>query len=110
MAENTDQVDICIVGGAGHVGLPLGLIFADHGLSVCLCDRNAQALENIEAGRMPFLESGGQEILARTLKQGRLSFSTDPSAVKNAGTIIITIGTPVDEFYNPSFKAIKAWF
>jgi UDP-N-acetyl-D-mannosaminuronic acid dehydrogenase len=48
------DVDICIVGGAGHVGLPLALVFAAAGQRVTIYDLNAAALATIAAGTMPF--------------------------------------------------------
>ena len=50
--------DVCIIGGLGHVGLPLGITFADKGLKVCLYDLNKKHAEIIEKGEMPFIEYG----------------------------------------------------
>lgn len=108
MDERTD-FDLCVVGGAGHVGLPLALIFADHGLRVILCDRNQAALDAISNGDMPFMESGGQEVLDRVLKTNRLHFSTETAVISRASVIVVTIGTPVDEFFNPNLKDIYGW-
>ena len=93
--------DISIVGGAGHVGLPLALAFANSGSRVLIQDRNSAALEEINAGRMPFTEDGAEEILPEVLKSGRLATSCDPASIGSAKAIIVTIGTPVDEYLNP---------
>ena len=63
---------ICIVGGAGHVGLPLALVLADEGFTVDILDINAEALETINAGRMPFIENGAEDLLKRLLPTGPL--------------------------------------
>ena len=34
------KYDVCVVGGAGHVGFPIGLIFASKKFKVCLLDNN----------------------------------------------------------------------
>ena len=47
---------ICIVGGCGHVGLPLGLVLADRGFDVTLLDINANAVGLINRGIIPFQE------------------------------------------------------
>jgi UDP-N-acetyl-D-mannosaminuronic acid dehydrogenase len=47
--------DICIIGGAGHVGLPLALVFADAGQRVIVYDVNEPALEKVRRGTMPFV-------------------------------------------------------
>jgi UDP-N-acetyl-D-mannosaminuronic acid dehydrogenase len=92
---------ICIVGGAGHVGLPLALVLADEGFTVDILDTDAEALKTIKAGRMPFIENGAEDLLKRLLPTGRLTTTSDPSAVDAADIVICVIGTPVDEFLTP---------
>ncbi|OAN55043.1 nucleotide sugar dehydrogenase [Magnetospirillum moscoviense] len=99
--------DLCIVGGAGHVGLPLALSFCHAGLKVLVHDLNEAIFPEIRAGRMPFLEHGSDELLREALDTGRLTLDADISSVARAETVIITIGTPVDEFLNPVHKAVK---
>jgi len=103
------KADLCIVGGAGHVGLPLGLTFASKGLHVLLQDINGSALEAIRGGKMPFLEHGAEPVLKQALLEKRLSFSTAPEALGHAPNVIITIGTPVDEFLSPQTRVFKIW-
>ncbi|AGC63009.1 UDP-glucose 6-dehydrogenase, UdgL [Mycobacterium liflandii 128FXT] len=92
---------ICIVGGAGHVGLPLALVLADEGYNVDILDTNAEALETIMAGRMPFIETGAEDLLKRLLPTGRISGSTDSQVVRNSDNVICVVGTPVDEYLTP---------
>jgi UDP-N-acetyl-D-mannosaminuronic acid dehydrogenase len=92
---------ICIVGGAGHVGLPLALVLADEGFTVDILDTNDEALKTIKAGRMPFIESGAEDLLKRLLPTGRLTATSDASAVDTADIVICVIGTPVDEYLTP---------
>ncbi len=106
MTSETNTYDVCVVGGAGHVGLPLSIVFAAKGLRVLIYDLNANAIETIQAGRMPFMECGGEELLGQVLESERLSFTTQASEVARATNIVIVIGTPVDEFLNPSLKPI----
>src|SRR4051812_10727358 len=98
-----NKFDAVVVGGFGHVGLPLALAFADEGARVCALDINEEALESIGAGRMPFIERGADEVLARVLGNGRLTLSLDPSEISRTDTVVIIIGTPVDEYLNPQF-------
>jgi UDP-N-acetyl-D-mannosaminuronic acid dehydrogenase len=97
---------ICVVGGAGHVGLPLGLVLVDAGNDVTLLDINQQALDLIVAGVMPFSEKDADPLLERCLASNRLKTTTDPAAVADADTVIVIIGTPVDEFLNPTMQAL----
>ncbi|MBW0017789.1 MAG: nucleotide sugar dehydrogenase [Mycobacterium sp.] len=92
---------ICIVGGAGHVGLPLALVLADEGFQVDILDTNQAALKGIMAGTMPFIENGAEELLKRLLPTGRITASTDAWAVRNADIVICVVGTPVDEYLTP---------
>ena len=104
MATEPDK-RICIVGGAGHVGLPLALVLADEGFTVDVLDTNAEALRTIKAGRMPFIENGAEDLLKRLLPTGRLTATTDASAVDAADIVICVIGTPVDEYLTPQAHA-----
>ena len=97
---------LAIVGGCGHVGLPLGLAFADAGTSVVLYDVDADAVDRVRAGKMPFLERGGEEVLARVLRSGTLTLTTEAGAVADVEHVIVVIGTPVDEHLNPDPGAV----
>jgi UDP-N-acetyl-D-mannosaminuronic acid dehydrogenase len=108
-ASPSVQYDLAIVGGAGHIGLPMALVMADSGLNVHIVDLDVNAITTIKRGQMPFTEQGAQPILERMLSAGRLSFSAEATGLANAAAVILTIGTPVDEFLNPEMKAIKRW-
>ncbi len=101
------KFDICVVGGAGHVGLPLALVFASKGLRVLIYDINENTLETIRQGIVPFMERGAEPLLAQALERELLFLSSDPVDIARASTLIITIGTPVDEFLNPVLKLIR---
>jgi len=99
--EETTLADLTVVGGAGHVGIPLVLAFAEAGLTVNINDLNKDALATLRAGKLPFIEYGAEPLLAKALADGKLVFSSSPEAIGRRGPVIITIGTPVDEFLNP---------
>jgi UDP-N-acetyl-D-mannosaminuronic acid dehydrogenase len=96
---------ITIVGGCGHVGLPLGIALANAGADVTLYDTQPDRVAQVAAGAMPFLEWGAEPELARALAAGRLRATTDPASVNGAGVVIVTIGTPVDEFLDPKVRS-----
>ena len=102
----SDLFDVCVVGGAGHVGLPLSIVFASRGLRVIIYDVNSRSLRSIGEGRMPFMEAGAEPLLKKALDQGSLALTSDPSQVAAAAVLVVVIGTPVDEFLNPSLKPI----
>ena len=99
--------DLTVVGGAGHVGIPLVLAFASKGSSVNVNDLNEDSLTTLEAGRLPFIEHGADELLTKALKDKRLSFTSKPSEISTKGPVIVTIGTPVDKFLNPERQVIQ---
>jgi UDP-N-acetyl-D-mannosaminuronic acid dehydrogenase len=108
-SESKFSTDVCIVGGGGHVGLPLGLAFADKGLKVTLYDRNTAILETISQGKLPYVEYDAQPILNRTI--GKTIFvSSDMKSVSSARYIIVAVGTPVDEYLNPKLRALLELF
>jgi UDP-N-acetyl-D-mannosaminuronic acid dehydrogenase len=107
MKENlSGNCDVCVVGGAGRAGLPLALVLADSGLKTLILDINKTALEAIAKGTMPFLEEGGEALLKKVHGTDRLSFSSAANSVTRAALIVVTIGTPVDEFHNPNFSLL----
>jgi UDP-N-acetyl-D-mannosaminuronic acid dehydrogenase len=101
--------DICIIGGLGHVGLPLGISFAKSGRKVILYDINQQAIDTVRKGVMPFLETGAEEILKGVLEK-TLFITDDKKKISESDFIIVVIGTPVDEHLNPEFTIFKNFF
>jgi len=100
-------LDLVIVGGGGHVGLPLALGFADAGMRVGIYDLAPDTLARIGRGEMPFLENGAEALLQRVLDANRLELSTDPSILNLVDEVVVIIGTPIDEFLNPSMTRFE---
>ncbi len=100
------MLDVTIVGGCGRVGLPLGLAFARCGLSVALYDVRAEAVDTVNAGRMPFIEPGADEVLGAARDAGLLTATLDPTSVADAEHVVVVIGTPIDEHHNPDLGAV----
>ena len=92
--------------GLGRVGLPFALYLASRGHTVQGIDSNAEVVGALREGRMPFHEDGGQEALSAAL--GRNFFpGMDLAALRQVETVVMTLGTPVDEFNNPVFLPIE---
>jgi len=85
--------DVAVV-GLGRVGLPLALSFADRGLRVIGVERDPAVLESVGAARMPFHETGTQEVLDRVSRGGRLSLTRQVTDAARADHIVLTLGTP----------------
>ena len=104
---NQFNASIAIVGGCGHVGLPLGIAFADAGESTVLYDINDTAVSTVNDGEMPFREAGADEVLRRVIETNALRASTDPNELSRAEHIIVVVGTPIDEHLNPDPAVVR---
>jgi len=100
------KYDLCIIGGAGHVGLPLGVVFANAGVRTVLFDINKESLTKIQSGRFPFKEKGGDEALQSALQKNMLFTTDSPEVISDSNAIVIVIGTPTDEYLSPQFGDI----
>jgi UDP-N-acetyl-D-mannosaminuronic acid dehydrogenase len=107
MTEPSPDLDVVVLGGGGHVGLPLSLAFAQAGLRVGIYDTNRATLDRIAGGEMPFLESGADELLRELLPTGRLVMGSDASMIGRTDRLVVVIGTPVDEFLAPSMTIFE---
>ncbi|OHB24574.1 MAG: hypothetical protein A2542_03185 [Parcubacteria group bacterium RIFOXYD2_FULL_52_8] len=98
--------DLCVIGGAGHIGLPLGVAFANAKQRTVLLDVHEEHLEQIRRGIFPFREEEGAQELARALAAKRLHASSDPQVITASKVVVMIIGTPIDEYLNPDFAGI----
>ncbi|MFN8516513.1 MAG: UDP-glucose/GDP-mannose dehydrogenase family protein [Chloroflexia bacterium] len=81
--------------GCGYVGLGTGAVFADLGNQVVGVEIDAARVETLRAGACPIYEPGLEELLARNLKAGRLTFTTDYAvAIPGADFVFICVNTP----------------
>jgi len=107
---DTTMADLTVVGGAGHVGIPLVLAFAEAGMTVNINDINEATLASLRAGKLPFIEHGAAPLLTKALAANRLIFTSSPEGISRRGPVVVTIGTPVDEFLNPVHGAVQRFF
>ncbi len=99
--------DVCVVGGAGHVGAPLSIVLASKGFRTLIYDRQPAAIDVLRAGRLPFIEDGGESLLKKVLPTGLLDFTSDRNDLRKVETVILSIGTPIDEFHNPARDVVS---
>jgi UDP-N-acetyl-D-mannosaminuronic acid dehydrogenase len=100
---------IVVIGGCGHVGLPLGVKFALAGAETVLIDIDENAVRTVNNGKFPFLELGGDAQLRDALKAG-LRATTTAAECSNADVIVFVTGTPVDEHLNPKLSGVTKVF
>jgi UDP-N-acetyl-D-mannosaminuronic acid dehydrogenase len=105
------KMKITIIGGAGHIGLPLGILFANKGLDVTLYDKNHSAVKKINNSELPFMEENGRKLLKKNKK--RIFATTNKKYISKSDIVIVCIGTPVKNnkpnlsFFFKLFKEIK---
>src|SRR6266516_1175186 len=98
--------DVVVIGGCGHVGLPLAVAFASRGLRVGIFDISEPAVACVNSARMPFAEPGAKALLEGAIAAGTLEASTDPAIVSTGEHVLVVIGTPVGEKLEPDQSAI----
>ena len=98
--------DVCVIGGAGHVGAPLAILLADRGMRTLIYDINKKTMDILSGGEMPFIEEGGEPMLRKVLAESMLGFTSRIKDIENIPVLILTIGTPIDEFHNPVFSLL----
>ena len=102
-----DDRSISVI-GLGRVGLPLALSFADRGARVLGVDHDRAVLDAIRAGRMPWTESGTQELLDRVTASGPLQLAERAADAAAADDIVITIGTPSFFHFESDLRQVRA--
>src|SRR6516165_2600054 len=84
-----ENADVTVVGGAGHVGVPLVLALAEAGLRVNVNDLNKDNLDTLQAGRLPFVQYGAEAVLKKVLLNCRLVFTNSSPQISTGGPVII---------------------
>jgi UDPglucose 6-dehydrogenase len=81
--------------GTGYVGLVSGACFSEFGWDVVCVDKDVGKIERLDKGDVPIYEPGLEDLVARNVTAGRLSFtSVLPAAVRDADAVFIAVGTP----------------
>ncbi len=93
------NLKVSIIGGAGHIGLPLGLLLKNKEVDVTLIDIDKKNINKIKNKKMPFYENGAQNLLNKGIK-----ITNNLKTIRKSDIIIVCIGTPVDEYFNPKLE------
>jgi UDP-N-acetyl-D-mannosaminuronic acid dehydrogenase len=110
VVERLDAEKIVVIGGAGRVGLGMSIVLANAGFDTYGIDLDESRLSSIMSGTMPHIEEEGPESLKSALDSGLLTMTTAHDVLEDCGTIIVTIGTPVDEHLNPVIYPLEELF
>jgi len=105
-----DKKNISIIGGAGHVGFPLGLAFADKKFKVDLVDIDLKNVKKINLGTPPFMEVGAEKLLKKHLKSKKISTKLTLKELIYSKYVVICIGTPIGRNLKPKLKDFINFF
>jgi UDP-N-acetyl-D-mannosaminuronic acid dehydrogenase len=97
-----------VIGGCGHVGLPLAVLCASLGRPTYIYDIDEEAIAAVRGGRPRFLEHGLEDLLGKVLQTDTLTLSSDPKVLGDARFVVLIVGTPVDRYLNPQLDALFA--
>ncbi len=100
--------EVLIVGGAGHIGLPLGILFACDDRRTHIYDINETALLDLKSGQVPFVENGAEGLLKVALQNNTIEIGSDISVAKNVHYIVITINSKGGEIFQPEDDTLRA--
>lgn len=106
MKKLTNKGKVAVI-GIGRVGLPLALVLADEGFFVYGIGRTKSKVDDINSGKIPFMEEGVSALLKKHVSKNFVS-TVDYSCIEFCDYIILTLGTPVDENTNPVYDQINA--
>jgi len=98
--------DVVVIGGCGHVGLPLAIALASRGARVGIFDISEASVALVNSAKMPFAEPGAAPALERAVADGLLEASSDPAMVGTGEHVIVVVGTPVGENLEPDQAAV----
>jgi UDPglucose 6-dehydrogenase len=101
-------VNICVI-GTGYVGLVTGACFAEFGVQVICADKDGEKIAVLERGDVPIYEPGLDDLVARNVRAGRLSFTQDtPSALSRSLVVFIAVPTPPREDGSTDLSAVES--
>ena len=101
---------ISIIGGAGRVSFPLGLIFSSKGFKVSLIDNDLEKINKINVSKVPFLEENSRKLLNSMIRKKRIFATNQLIEVLKSKYIIVCIGTPINKQLNPSLRSFISFF
>mgnify|MGYP002722696213 FL=1 len=104
-STNLRAFDKVSVVGLGYIGLPTAAFIASKGIPVVGIDVNQDAVDSINAGKVPFFEPGFGELLARVVNEGTLTAQTEQI---EANAYIVCVPTPFREDHSVDTKYIRA--
>jgi len=86
-----------LVLGTGYVGLVSGTCFAELGHDVICVDNDANKINSLRQGQIPFFEPGLPELVTKNIQSYKLKFSNTLDDLNNCDIVFLAVGTPPRE-------------
>lgn len=102
VSKKDKKNSISVIGAAGHIGLPLSFLLAKHKFNVIGVEKDLTKIDMIKKKKMIFKEKNIHKLLYN--KNIKIKFTDKIEEIKNTKYIIVTLGTPIDEYLNPSYS------
>ncbi len=97
----------CAVVGAGYVGIPLACLVAKAGLGkVWVLDIDSTRIAKLNEGIMPIEEEGVSQLFKSLHGKGLIASSDISEGISSSDVVIITVGTPLDPFFEPDIEPV----
>jgi UDPglucose 6-dehydrogenase len=94
--------------GTGYVGLVSGTCLAEIGHEVICVDNDKKKIDILKKGGIPIYEPGLEELIAKNVKAGRLSFTTSiKEGVEKSLFLFIAVGTPPKDDGEPDLSSVE---
>ena len=105
-AFDTGRITAAVV-GTGHIGLLLACHFAQANAKVFGVDVNADVVSKINSGKSPFFELESENLVKKSVDEGRLKATEDISlALSRANVVIVSVPTPLNEMHKPDLACL----
>src|SRR3954468_2938263 len=93
--------------GAGYVGLPLAVVFAEAGKPVVCIDTSAARVAGISRGESD-IEDVASDRLGPLVASGMIEATSDFAAVAETDAVIICVPTPLSENREPDLSVVRS--
>lgn len=103
--EESSAGSVTVV-GAGYVGLPVAVTFAEHGFEVLVRDTDPERVDAINEGRS-YLSDVDQRRVEQQVEAGRLRAMGSREVLGRVDAIIVCVPTPLDEHREPDTSIIE---
>ncbi len=101
------EIKIAVV-GFGYIGTCIGAVLAENGFRVHGVDVRKNIIEEINQGTTSINEPGLSELIKKNVKNKLLSATSDFAVISDCDAVVVTVGTPLGQNFDPDTRDIVA--